>query len=109
MQSGAQDAVASVSHAQKEADNTTDHIEKSAISLGEIAGAIQTVNDMGSQIATAAEQQSSVVNEIDRSVINIDELVSKAHDSSTEMSQVSEKLTSVVYDLCRILHQFNKK
>lgn len=63
---------------------------------------IQHVNDMSTQIATAAEQQSAVAEEMNCNVSGINE-------SALEMSQAADHLAQESENLANMSHQLNEK
>ena len=63
-----------------------------------ITESVANINDTNTQVATAAEQQSQVTQDINRNVVNMSELVnqnvtgiSQSASASTELSQLAEK------------------
>ncbi|MBA5761018.1 methyl-accepting chemotaxis protein [Vibrio sp. 404] len=63
-----------------------------------ITEAVTRINDANTQVATAAEQQSQVTQDINRNVVNMSELVnqnvtgiSQSASASSELSQLAEK------------------
>ena len=61
-------------------------------SLGAVTSSVTSINDMSTQIATAAMEQSSVSEEINRNVFAIQEIVNELTISSKTTSTVSEHL-----------------
>tara|TARA_R110001583_G_scaffold52393_7_gene162835 strand:+ start:660 stop:2324 length:1665 start_codon:yes stop_codon:yes gene_type:complete len=61
-------------------------------SLSSVTTAVGSINDMSTQIATAATEQSSVTEEINRNIYAIQEIV----NTLTEGSEVAEKLSHTV-------------
>jgi methyl-accepting chemotaxis protein len=61
-------------------------------SLSSVTSAVGTINDMSTQIATAATEQSSVTEEINRNIYAIQEIV----NSLTAGSEIAEKLSHAV-------------
>lgn len=81
----------------------SDQVDNTLTSLDEILLAVAAINDMNTQIATAAEQQSAVANEVNMNITNISSLAEKtsqdANDAKTtseELANVSEKMKNLV-------------
>ncbi len=75
-------------------------------SLGAVTSAVTSINDMSTQIATAATEQSSVTEEINRNVFTIQDIVNELMSSSQSTSGVSQKLTQEGDTLGRLVGQF---
>ena len=65
-----------------------------------------TITDMNTQIASAAEEHSSVAEEINRNVVNISEVANHTADDATEVAQSSKQLTKLADDLQSLLSHF---
>ncbi|QWL03309.1 chemotaxis protein, partial [Shewanella indica] len=62
-------------------------------SLGAVTSSVTSINDMSTQIATAATEQSSVTEEINRNVYAIQEIVAELLHSSEEAARVSQTVS----------------
>ncbi len=96
LQHGANDAV---SRMQSSLDKASDAVTKANManeSLGRIANAVNSIKDMNIQVATAAEEQSSVGEEINRSIIRI-----------SDATQVNESATQRVARQCQELNNLS--
>ncbi|MDD3518845.1 MAG: methyl-accepting chemotaxis protein, partial [Chromatiales bacterium] len=71
LQKSADSAVRAMEEGKKQADESVREAARAGESLAAIAQAIQGINDMNTQIASAAEEQSAVSEEINRNIINI--------------------------------------
>jgi len=103
LQQGAQNAVQVMEQGNEQTNKSVQLAAEAGAALEAIASAVTQINDMNAQIASAAEEQSSVSAEIDRNVINIRDIASEtvqgAHDtaaSSQTMNQVAGQLMSLV-------------
>ncbi|MGL5666926.1 MAG: methyl-accepting chemotaxis protein, partial [Shewanella sp.] len=63
-------------------------------------------NDMSTQIATAATEQSSVTEEINRNVFAIQEIVNELLHSSEEAASVSQTVSQEGINLGKLVGQF---
>ncbi|AAW87518.1 methyl-accepting chemotaxis protein [Aliivibrio fischeri] len=71
---------------------------KAGDALLQITNSIASINDMNTQVATAAEEQSQVTQDINRNVVNMSELVnqnvtgiSQSASASNELSKLAEQ------------------
>ncbi|WP_072055677.1 methyl-accepting chemotaxis protein [Aliivibrio fischeri] len=71
---------------------------KASDALLQITNSIASINDMNTQVATAAEEQSQVTQDINRNVVNMSELVnqnvtgiSQSASASNELSKLAEQ------------------
>ncbi len=80
---GVSSSVAAMENTQASCQSAADATARVNSGLDEMAGSVSHINGLSSQIATAAEQQRSVTEEINRSMVQIrhmvDELVQSGH------------------------------
>ena len=106
LQSGAHDAVEVMNVSQTRASETVDHANQAGNALNSIAGSVERINDMNLQIASAAEEQSAVAEEINQNVVRIADI---AQDTSTSMQQIassSEDLAQLSTRLDQLVGNF---
>lgn len=87
LQSGAKKAVDAMQTNREAANSTINEIKLTGETFSNISQATETIRDMTIQIATATEEQTSVINEIHRSLLNIQTL---SEDSSSAASSIQE-------------------
>ena len=106
LQSGAS-SVASVMGVSKEtAASTVEKSQEADEALVRISGAIQQINDMNLQIASAAEEQSLVAEEINTNTLNIKELSVQVSDAAAAADQALEEQISKVREQDSIMNKF---
>jgi methyl-accepting chemotaxis protein len=103
LQIGAEKAVKTMNNSRDRARLTVDQAERAGQSLAAITQAVTTISEMNSHIATAAQQQGSVTEEISRNIGNINDISEQnAHASeqtavaSHELARLGERLRSLV-------------
>jgi len=106
LQQGAVNAVNVMAAGQQRAGQSVEMAEKVGESLATIAEAVATIKDMNSMIASAAEEESAVANEINRNVISISEMVVENANGAQEVARNSQQLASVANHLEQLVAQF---
>jgi methyl-accepting chemotaxis protein len=106
LHTGVRDAVQAMTVAQEKAKVGSESVEMSAESLGNIAGGVAAINDMNLQIATAAEEQTAVAEEINRNVVNISQLADQTSEGARQTSQVSAELVKLSNQLAEMVGKF---
>lgn len=103
LQGGAKGAVKAMERGQNMASASVEKAEQAGQSLSGITAAISQIADMNSQIATAAEEQSCVAENINQNIVVINDLAVQASDgaeqvssSSVDLEQLSERLQTIV-------------
>ncbi|MDD3610310.1 MAG: methyl-accepting chemotaxis protein [Halothiobacillaceae bacterium] len=71
-----------------------------------ILGGVSQINDMNAHIATAANQQSAVSEEISRNISQVRQIVDETHVSSEQLADASHSLARLASDLQRLVGQF---
>ncbi|WP_076416321.1 methyl-accepting chemotaxis protein [Shewanella sp. UCD-KL12] len=99
-------AVSTMESSQKSCIRSVDSSRAISESLGAVTSAVTSINDMSTQIATAATEQSSVSEEINRNVLAIQDIVSELMHSSESTSGVSQQLTGEGDKLGLLVGQF---
>lgn len=106
LQGGVQKAVEAMNASASMTSEAVSSASDAGTSLTGIASAVQQINNMALQIATAAEEQSSVTAEIDRNLVEINELAMSNSDGATRTAQESQRLSQLSSQLRTLLRQF---
>ena len=106
LQAGASNAVRVMEAARGKGKLGVEQVERAAESLAEIAGAVATINDMNTQIASAAEEQSAVAEEINRNVVNISHGSAQSARGTEQAALASGELARLATDLQQLVAQF---
>lgn len=95
LQSGTQQVATIMDNSRGLTDSSVELTRRVGNALGNITRTVSTIQAMNSQIATAAEQQSAVAEEINRSVLNV-------RDVSEQTSAASEETAASSAELARL-------
>ncbi|GGM83939.1 methyl-accepting chemotaxis protein [Shewanella xiamenensis] len=99
-------AVKTMEESQQSCIRSVDSSRAISESLGSVTSAVTAINDMSTQIATAATEQSSVTEEINRNVFAIQEIVNELLHSSEDAARVSQTVSQEGTNLGKLVGQF---
>ncbi len=106
LQEGARRAVAAMEENRNSTSQSVDQAGKLGEYLGRIVGSVVTTNDMITQIASAAEEQSLVAEEININVVKIGDAAELSVQGAQRTSSVGEELTGQSEHLKRLVDRF---
>ncbi|VVP35952.1 Methyl-accepting chemotaxis protein McpP [Pseudomonas fluorescens] len=106
LQAGTQSAVEAMRRSSEAGDGTSAQANEAGASLDTMAQLIATINSMNAQIASAAEEQTAVAEEINRSVHQIAVAVDNVADETQLGAQTSRSLADLGQRLGSLVGQF---
>ncbi|WP_411740586.1 methyl-accepting chemotaxis protein [Pseudomonas sp. BF-R-19] len=106
IQSGTRGVVATMHSSQTRAHSNAGQIQQAVQALGKISDAVTVISDMNLQIASAAEQQSAVAEEVNRNVSAIRSVTETLTGQATESAQISSQLNSLTTQQMKLMDQF---
>jgi methyl-accepting chemotaxis protein len=106
LQQGTQQSVTSMRRSSDAGELTSEQANKAGESLDAIAQLIATINAMNAQIASAAEEQTAVAEEINRSVHQIAVAVDSIADETERGAQTARSLAGLGDRLGALVRQF---
>lgn len=106
LQTGVANAVTTMEKSRTEAQSTVSFTKDTEAILGVIKNSVSDVNGLNLQIATAAEQQSHVAEEINRNVIKINEVTDITVTAISQVERCSGELMDVSADLQKKIAYF---
>lgn len=104
LQSGSQDAVKAMEQGKNRAQAGVTQAAEAGTSLETIAAAVSTISDMNTQIATAAEEQSVVAEEINLNINSISDMSDKMSASKSGDAN-TENIKRAMSDIQALLHE----
>ncbi|MDD9173896.1 methyl-accepting chemotaxis protein [Aliivibrio sp. S2TY2] len=99
LQSTTQEAVSVMSDGHHLAETSVKDVDKAGMSIENIAAQINVISDMATQIASAAEEQSSVTAEISRNTEGVQEVANQMANEAETAAQQAEALKSLADSL----------
>lgn len=106
IQTGTQNAVGAMQNSASRAEQTLQRASGAGQALEKITAAISQINQRNLVIASAAEQQSLVAREVDRSLVNIRDLSTQTAAGATQTSAASQELSRLAVDLNGLVTRF---
>ncbi|MBP6518634.1 methyl-accepting chemotaxis protein [Shewanella sp.] len=99
-------AVKAMEESQQSCVRSVDSSRTISDSLGSVTSAVTAINDMSTQIAAAATEQSSVTEEINRNVYAIQGIVNELLHSSEDAARISMTVSEEGINLGKLVGQF---
>jgi len=109
LESRAQKTVDTMQQSREAANQVADDAEKSSRVSVEIQSAVERIRDMNLQIATAAEEQSAVADELSRRINSVNENAGVAENMAQRTQDTSVGLVGMVEELRGVLIQFARR
>jgi methyl-accepting chemotaxis protein len=88
------------------ADNTVSESSKVQQALENILGAVGMIVDQNQQIATAAEEQTAVAQDIDQNIVQISQAGELTAEGANQTEQASRELSALVAQLKQLIGAF---
>jgi methyl-accepting chemotaxis protein len=99
LQNGANQAVKVMEMGRTKAEESVEQAAKAGGALQAITGVVDNIRSMNIQIASAAEEQSSTAEEINRNIVNISEVAQETAGGSQQTASASDELARLASDL----------
>ena len=107
LQSGISDAVNVMGRGRDQAGSAVNQADETEQALDSIAEAVATIHRMNIQIATAAEEQNTVTEEMNRNVVSINDLSEHSTRTARDVASAGSELASMAKELQDLVSQFN--
>lgn len=95
VQTGALDAATAIESGQSRSDESVEQVTSAGAMLEQITDAVEAIRDMNRQIATAAEEQTSVAEDISRNLTEITSIATTNQDNVARTETASRDLHSL--------------
>ena len=106
LQTNAKEAVVSMEHSQHQVKEVVDKAGDAGNVLITISDAISNINEMSSHIATASEQQEVVTEEINISIVSINDKTHENVEAIVQTSKAGSELSELSINLQALVSKF---
>jgi methyl-accepting chemotaxis protein len=106
LQAGTQSAVEAMEASRDQAQAGVKQASNAGASLDVITRAVATINEMNIQIASAAEEQTSVSDEINRNIVSISQVADRSAEAAHAMTAATDGLNGLSGQLRELMARF---
>ncbi|WP_446730884.1 methyl-accepting chemotaxis protein [Pseudomonas sp. SST3] len=105
VQTGAVDAVRAIEGGQSRSDEGVEQVTEAGSMLQRITQEVEAIRDMNRQIATAAEEQTSVAEDISRNLTEITAIATTNQENVERTEKASQNLHGLSTQLSEVTHR----
>ena len=106
LQAGTEKVVAMIQQTKESSDHTVTQANNADASLSDITKSMSLINNMNTQIASAAEQQFSVTEDISQRLVRMVEISDATSQGTNKTQQASINLAQLANNLCIQMRYF---
>lgn len=106
LQNGSRDAVAAIQGGQSQAKQGLAKAGEAGDALQAITHAVSEINAMNVHIATSAEEQSAVTEDINRNITQVSTVTQQSAEGARHTAQASSELSGLAVELQNLVGQF---
>ncbi|WP_165313719.1 methyl-accepting chemotaxis protein [Vibrio ziniensis] len=101
-----ENVVSKMETTRRSCEATSQSTHKVMESLNTVTASVIEINDLNTLMATSAEQQSHVTEEVSRNMAAIQELINQLNNSASQTNAISQELKGTSTDLSQVVNQF---
>ncbi len=106
LQQASRRAIAVMDESQRHAEDSRGRAVEAEHSLDAITAAVTTINDVNTQVASSAEEQSAVAEEMNRNVTSISDAAEGNSQAARQTTEASEQLAGLATELQMLVGRF---
>lgn len=107
LQDGVRSTVSVMEVASTKGGESSEKVEDTFSALKDIHRSVNIINDMNAQIATAAEEQSAVANEINQNIVSITQVADATTRDANDTQETSVKVATISQQLKELVIQLD--
>ncbi|WP_300654584.1 methyl-accepting chemotaxis protein [Pseudomonas sp.] len=107
VQTGAVNAVRAIESGQSRSDEGVEQVTEAGVMLQRITQAVEAIRDMNRQIATAAEEQTSVAEDISRNLTEITAIATTNQENVQRTEAASQNLNALSSQLSEVTQRLS--
>lgn len=107
LQTGAMTVTSAIQDSQQRATTSSKRMDETVVSFNDITQAVSKIQDMTHQIATAAEEQSAVAEDINCNISNIRLVTQELNEKASSSATLSEHLNALADKQHALAEQFH--
>lgn len=108
IQYGTKNAVSKMADVRERSNEGLEHVSSSSEAIQEMRQAVETMNTLNTQIASAAEEQSVVGETIAENIENISQVSRSTDTTASEMANTTQGLTELAGGIHNMIKQFEE-
>ncbi|MGM0413121.1 MAG: methyl-accepting chemotaxis protein [Pseudomonadota bacterium] len=106
LQQAARESVEAMETSRTRAGNTVEKAGSAGEALTNITHSVSQISDMNTQIASAAEEQTTVADEINRNIVQINEISEQTAEGAKQTSDSGDELARLASELQDLVNRF---
>lgn len=106
LQQGADSAVTVMDRGIETVGESVKQATQTGETLKTTTAAVNSISDLNAQIASAIEEQSAVAEDINKSVVTVDNLAQQGDEASINIASANEQLSQLAENLSRLVSRF---
>jgi len=106
LKTGATNAVTAMTEGHEKAQSSVEQAKETSDSIDKITQAVTAINEMNKQIAAAAEEQSAVADEMNRSIVNISSEADATLTNTQETGIAAQQVKGLSLAMLDIVSRF---
>ena len=106
LQQAARESVEAMETSRTRAGNTVEKAGSAGEALTNITHSVSQISDMNTQIASAAEEQSTVADEINRNIVQINDISEQTAEGAKQTATSGDELARLANELQELVNRF---